>query len=226
LAGGRLRYFDTYQATLYSLKPGMGGPTDGILYVSNMDYSNPELTNKSDFCRNYVYNFYCENYLNRRGGWGADIFTQSYRFGPLSLASTYGVGVESWLGENILMMKPPDVGQVNSTYRLRVPEGTRLRFSASLRPDTWHPLKGDGVEFRVLGRVYHNDSNNRPYAVLFDKYADPKNNPEDRKLFEEDVDVSSMWGQESEIVFQTLSGPNNSSMYDTAGWGNPRLVAG
>ena len=26
------------------------------------------------------------------------------------------------------------------------------------------------------------------------------------------------------VVLQTMSGPNNSSMYDTAGWGNPRLV--
>jgi len=126
------------------------------------------------------------------------------------------------LGENMLMMKPPDVGQANATYRLRVPEGTRLRFSASLRPDTWHPLKGDGVEFRVLAR----EQGSLDYVILFDKYIDPKNNQDDRGLFEEDVDVSRFWGKDCEMVFQTMSGPNDSSMYDTAGWGNPRLVKG
>lgn len=113
-----------------------------------------------------------------------------------------------------MFMKPPSVGQVNASYNLIVPVNTSMKFSVSLRPDTWHPLKGDGVEFRVLVDDY----------VLYDRYIDPKNRPEDRRLFEENLDVSRWWGRNVTVVLQTMSGPINNSMYDTAGWGNPRLV--
>jgi len=217
-SGGRLSSYDTYYARLYLRKPGKGGPTDAILYVSNMDVWSDEIVNKTFFCGNYAYSFYCKDYVYRGSIWFFNVLPQTYRFGPLELSGSYGTGVESWLGENMFLMKPPNVGQVNETYNVIVPEDTVLRFSVSLRPDTWHPLKGDGVEFTVLGEadgVSH---------VLYDRYIDPKNDPGDRRLFEAEVDVSEYWGHNATFVFQTRSGPRNSSIYDTAGWGNPRLI--
>ncbi len=208
-SGGAYHMRNTYYARLYRLREGMSGPVDALLYLSNVEAWQPEI-NKTSFCSSYAVNFYCMEYAD----WKKKTFSQTYRIGPIAFASTYGKDIGSWLGENMLYMKPPDVGQVNSTYRLTIPGDTVLRFSVSLHPETWHPMKGDGVEFTVLA-----DS-----ETIYQKYVDPKNNPGDRRLHEEEVDVTRYWNRTVDLVFMTRSGPSNDSRYDTAGWGNPRLV--
>jgi hypothetical protein len=209
-SGGWLKYYDSYYAKLFLRKAGKAGPTDAIIYVSNIDVQDDEMRNKSSVCGSYAYSFYC----NRK----YDLYHEAYLVGPIKLATTYGIDADSWLGQNMLYMKPPNVGQVNMTYSIVVPANTSLKFSVSLRPDTWHPLKGDGTQFRVL--VFEDGDP----TTLYDRYIDPKNREGDRHLFEENLDVSRWWGRNVTVVLQTMSGPNNNSMYDTAGWGNPRLV--
>jgi len=211
--GGSLKYYDTYYVTLFKRRDGRGGPTDLILYLSNINVFDDELTNKSNLCSSYIYSLYClRNDI---------VYTQEYSFGPVKLAGTYEIRSDSWLGENMLFMKPPNVGQINQTYSLFIPENSTLKFSVSLAPDTWHTLKGNGVEFIVLAGE---KGTNTDYETLFDRYIDPKNNVADRKLFKEQVDLRRYWGKDIELVLQTKSGPNNNSIYDTAGWGNPRIV--
>ena len=210
--GGILKYYNTYFAKLYLKKSGMGGPTDAILYLSNIDAQDDELSNKSSVCSSYTYSLYCRSKRTS--------YPQSYSLGPLRLGATYGIDFDSWLGENMLFMKPPNVGQINQTYNLFIPENSTLKFSVSLAPDTWHPLKGDGVEFIVLAR----ENGTSTYDILYDKYIDPKNNVDDRRLFHEQINLTRYWDKNTEIVLQTKSGPNNNSMYDTAGWGNPRII--
>ena len=60
--------------------------------------------------------------------------------------------------------------------------------------------------------------------LVFDKYIDPKSNPLDRKLHPEEISLTPYAGKKIKLILMTKSGPNNSSMYDTAGWGEPRIV--
>jgi|GEM_PF-4797007 len=198
-----VRYFhNPHLSQLYALKEGCAGPTELVAVYSNRVPKTGE-TLHTDFLQ--------EDFKNRN-------YDQAYSFGPISLASYYGVRREDWLGERILFMKPPEVGQVNQTFKVFVPENSSLKFTVSLRPDTWHYLKGDGVEFIVL--MDCDDATEK----IFDEYVDPKNIKADRKLHQHEIPLTACHGKKSEITFQTKSGPNHDSKYDTAGFGDPRIV--
>ena len=61
--------------------------------------------------------------------------------------------------------------------------------------------------------------------MIFDEYIDPKNNPADRRLHEYSIPLTDFWDTNTTITFQTTSGPAGSSIYDTAGFGNPVILA-
>ena len=210
LRDGKHSFYDTSHVNLYIKQKNKSGPTDAILYISSFNIHEFEISNwsKTSFC------YDCINYFGRGQGEGHDWFTQTQAYGPLNIGSTYGMGRDSWLGELILTMKPPSTGQVNATYNFSVSPPSVFDFSISLRPDTWHHLKGDGVEFIVL----INGEN------VFNKYIDPKNNIKDRRLHHQQINLIKYSGQTVNITLMTKSGPNNSSIYDTAGWGNPRII--
>ena len=196
-SGGSFYHHDPYYVKLYVLGSGKSGPTGAVLYASNVDPKG-----------NIYFDFW-ENMETK-----AEI--QYYSVGPLRLKSHYGVYMEDWLGERQVFVKPPDVGQMNATYWVDVPENTSLSFSISLRPDTWHYLKGDGVRFRVLV-----DGD-----VLLDRYLDSKHNKDEWGLFHYKYPLSRYWGRNVTFVFQSFSGPGDDSMWDTAGFGDPAVVWG
>ena len=204
-SGGSFRYHNSYLARLYVRLPESEGPADAIILVTDlkdhMEFEDPE------YCLNYDINLYC---LAKR-----TTYQQNHTFGPISFAGSYGVSRDNWLGENIIFTKPPDTGSVDAAFQnLKIPKNSTLKFSISLRPDTWHPLKGDGVRFKA----FINE------AIVFDRYIDPKNIPEDRGLHHHEIDLTPYWGKEVNLNLTASSGRNNSSIYDTAGWGNPRIV--
>ena len=208
--GGIFRQHNTYEVSTYTLNDDAVGPVDSLMIISDLK-DIQSLNYKKDFCKNYAFNLYC---LEKK----RMTYQQNFSVGPFTQKSTYGVSRDNWLGENMLFMKPPENGQINKSYELEVPVNTSLKFSTSLRQDTWHHLKGDGVMFIVL------IDDGSQTKLLFNKYIDPKNLEADRGLHEQNIDLKQYWGKNITLTFQTKSGPKNSSMYDTAGWGNPRIV--
>lgn len=99
-----------------------------------------------------------------------------------------------------------------------IPKNATLRFSIALDPQVWSPDKGDGVLFEIY--IKENESKQQ----IFSKYIDPKNNPEERKWNDSEVDLSNYADKNVTIIFSTSSGPNNDSNYDWAWWGNPVIV--
>ena len=105
------------------------------------------------------------------------------------------------------------------SYKIKIPKDAKLSFSIALKPDVWSSKKGDGVEFIIkLG------TRNSELRTLFSKYIDPKNNPEDRKWHNEEVDLSEYGGKEITLTFITTCGPKGNCNYDWAGWGEPEIT--
>lgn len=104
------------------------------------------------------------------------------------------------------------------SYTLHVPANARFVFAPVLAPELWQPGKGDGVQFDL----YIDDG--RARQVVFSKYIDSKNVPDDRRWREHELDFSSWAGQTVTLTFATGCGPNNNCDYDWAGWGEPRIV--
>ena len=100
---------------------------------------------------------------------------------------------------------------------VKIPENAKLKFSIALHPQVWNPNKGDGVVFEVF--IEHNGEKEK----IFSKYIDPKNNPEERKWNDFEIDLSKYSGKNVTIIFSTLPGPNNDSRWDWAWWGEPRV---
>jgi len=59
----------------------------------------------------------------------------------------------------------------------------------------------------------------------YNRYIDPKNNPEDRRWQDQVVDLSSYGGQTVDIVFEALPGPAGDANFDWGGWSTPVIVA-
>jgi len=102
-------------------------------------------------------------------------------------------------------------------YTVTVPQDSRLDFSIALDPAVWEVGLGDGVEFRIA--IKYNQQN----RLVFDEYIDPKNLRADRRWLNYSIDLSFYGGQTVEIIFETLPGPQNSSRFDWAGWGEPYI---
>ena len=60
--------------------------------------------------------------------------------------------------------------------------------------------------------------------VIFTKYIDPKNKEEDRKWFDNNIDLNTFAGQDVSFIFKTTSGPKGRAEYDWAGWSSPQII--
>ena len=100
-------------------------------------------------------------------------------------------------------------------------ERAGLHFGLGMDPAVWSPDKGDGVEYSIY--VRHPDE---PYVLhrVFQRYIDPKNNPDDRHWFDERVGLSPFGGQAVDIIFEALPGSAGDATYDWGGWSTPVLV--
>lgn len=93
----------------------------------------------------------------------------------------------------------------------------RLEFGIGIHQEAWE-RPGDGVTFLVEGV----DGSGRTHP-LFERHLDPYNQPQDRRWFDESVDLGQFAGQQVQIVFRTLAGQHNQN--DWAAWGRPRLLS-
>ncbi len=106
-------------------------------------------------------------------------------------------------------------------YTLTLPPNPIMQFGLGLSEEVWSPDKGDGVEYNIY--VRNLTAPNTLYRV-YHKTIDPKNNPEDRKWFDQEVDLSKFGGQSVEIIFEALPGPVDNYDFDWGGWSNPVLL--
>jgi tetratricopeptide (TPR) repeat protein len=115
----------------------------------------------------------------------------------------------------VLFQHPP----ARVAFQLELPAAAQLDFALALAPSVWQLGKGDGVQFGVevqggTGSVF----------PVFSEYIDPKNLPSQREWHEKSVNLSRWSGQTITLTLTTDPGPNGNSLYDWAGWGEPRIV--
>jgi arylsulfatase A-like enzyme/glycosyltransferase involved in cell wall biosynthesis len=129
--------------------------------------------------------------------------------------SAFSVGGEE---RRVLFSHPAiRVGEASTTVAFRgiTPQkGDTLVFGIGINEEAWDK-PGDGVEFKVI--VLTEDEE----RSLYKKYIDPKANNEDRRWFDESIDLAGLEGLKIELLLKTSAGPRNDPEYDWAGWSGP-----
>ena len=106
------------------------------------------------------------------------------------------------------------------TLRTMIPSTpSSLDFSIGLNPAVFSSDRGDGVNFYIA--MIDSASETK----IFSKYLDPKQEPCDRRWFDESVPLNAWAGREVTIKFSTDGGPVNNTAWDWAYWGNIQLIA-
>lgn len=105
------------------------------------------------------------------------------------------------------------------TWTVSVPEGAVLRTAVALRPDTW-TSPSDGAIFRI------GVSDGPTYTNLVRHVVRPQDEPEDRRWFPIEVDLSAYAGREVKVIFNTEPGEIGNAVGDACVWGAPRIVPG
>jgi hypothetical protein len=117
---------------------------------------------------------------------------------------------------SILLQHPTS----RASFTVALPQRSTLRFGFGVAPEVWSQ-RGDGVEYNIY--VRDPDEVNTLYQI-FGRYCDPKHAPDDRRWFDERVDLSRFGNRTVEIIFETLPGPAGDSDYDWGGWSEPVLI--
>ncbi len=104
-------------------------------------------------------------------------------------------------------------------WTVQVPEGAVLRTAAALRPDSWL-LESDGAIFRI------GVSDGPTYTNLVRQVVRPQDEPEDRRWFPIEVDLSAYAGRQVRVIFNTEPGESGNAVGDACVWGAPRIVPG
>ncbi len=110
--------------------------------------------------------------------------------------------------KRVLLAHPPS----EITYRLKVPEGSKLDFSIAMPPHTFDK-EGEGVRFRVLVEG----------EEVFSKYIDPKREAKDRVWHSHTVDLHKYHGRKVSLKLVTEPGPSKRINHCAAGWGGIRI---
>jgi len=162
-------------------------------------------------------------------GWGEPriVLPIAYNFldhFPVAEQVTQGLGEVRIVTQTIDYEPRPLLFQHPSSqvaYSLTLPLRSTLYFGYGMAPEVWSPGKGDGVEYNIYVQRPE-----EPYTLyrVFHHYIDPKNNLEDRRWFDERVDLSRFGGQTVKIIFEALPGPAGNANYDWGGWSAPVLV--
>ncbi len=102
-------------------------------------------------------------------------------------------------------------------YKVRLKSDSLLRFGIALSPLVWSPDKGEGTLFAI---TVGNLLKDKP---IFSKFIDPKNNPEDRKWHDFELDLSNLGDKKVKLNFITSTEEGKNS-YCWALWSRPHLV--
>lgn len=100
-----------------------------------------------------------------------------------------------------------------------IKENAELKFGVGINQPAWDK-EGDGVLFEIIIVDEKSQKN-----VIFSRYIDPKNNVEDRKWFDNSLNLKAFAGQRLSLVFKTTDGPKSNRAYDWAGWSRPQIVS-
>jgi hypothetical protein len=100
-----------------------------------------------------------------------------------------------------------------------IKEESKLEFGIGINEIAWGK-SGDGVLFEII-MIDENSHRN----LIFSKWIDPKNNPEDRKWFDYSLDLQPFHGQKVTFIFRTTDGPRGDNRYDWAGWSRPMITS-
>ncbi|MCZ6594515.1 MAG: sulfatase [Bacteroidetes bacterium] len=98
-------------------------------------------------------------------------------------------------------------------------KNSKLSYGIGVNPDAWH-MAGDGVLFEILSV----DEKSRK-SKIFSKYIDPKNNINDRKWFDKNINLNDFEEQKVSFIFKTTSGPKGDNAADWSGWSNPQVIS-
>ena len=104
--------------------------------------------------------------------------------------------------------------------RLSIPDNpSNLDFSIGISPLVFE-AKGDGVHFQIT--LMEGD---KEQLNVFSKYIDPKNNPCDRRWFDEEINLDQWAGKNIIFKFSTDGGPTWDTSADFAYWGEIKLMS-
>jgi tetratricopeptide (TPR) repeat protein len=171
-----------------------------------------------------------DNCLYDWAGWGEPRIVQpiAYDF----LANLSGAVLEEGVTEDQVRQdsfsidnEPRQILFVHPTnrvsYSLNLPDQSVLAFGIGMDPEVWSPVQGDGVDYKIFIRPHA-----QPVTLyqVFHRYIDPKNSSEDRRWFDERVDLSQFGGQAVEVIFEAGLGPSGNSDFDGGGWSTPVLL--
>lgn len=106
-------------------------------------------------------------------------------------------------------------------YSVSLPPSPVMQFGLGISEAVWSPENGDGVEYIIFIRDLQNPDT---LYQVFQKTIDPKNNPDDRKWFDEQLDLARFGNKSVEIIFEALPGPNGNFDFDWGGWSNPVIL--
>ena len=98
-------------------------------------------------------------------------------------------------------------------------ENAELKFGVGINQTAWDKA-GDGVLFEVIIVDEKSQKNE-----IFSRYIDPKNNVEDRKWFDINLNLKAFAGQKVSFIFKTTGGPKGDLNYDWAGWSSPQIIS-
>ncbi|MHB8134991.1 MAG: hypothetical protein ACYDH1_12305 [Anaerolineaceae bacterium] len=118
---------------------------------------------------------------------------------------------------NILYQHPSS----SVSFSLSLPAQASLKFGLGMSEEVWSSETADGAEYNIYIRDLKNPSD---LFRVFHKTVDPKNNLDDRRWFEESVELSRFGGKSVEITFEALPGSFGNYDFDWGGWSNPVLV--
>jgi hypothetical protein len=100
---------------------------------------------------------------------------------------------------------------------IAIPKNVVLQLGIGINPAVWDK-PGDGVTFEVTAI---DEKSNR--VLIFSRYIDPKNVPDDRKWHDTDIDLKDFAGQTMSFLFSTTVGPRGNGNFDWAGWSSPKI---
>ncbi len=118
-------------------------------------------------------------------------------------------------GENKLVLFEHSPASIK--FKLHSNHLTMFVSEIALNPESW-PYT-DGVEFVVSALIEGERED-----VLFSRYVNPKDRPDDRKLIPVEIDLSRYRGREFTLTLSTNAGPRGDASFDWAGWVAPIIL--
>ena len=106
-------------------------------------------------------------------------------------------------------------------FDLKITRDAVFKSEIGINPAAWDD-GGDGVLFKV----FISPAGQQPAGTsrpVFERYLDPKSNPEEQAWLPVQVSLSEFIDQEISLILVTEPGPNQDYAFDWAGWANPRI---